>query len=219
VLDEIVAATSNAGKLREIRAILAGLPVPIQVRGLDEFAPLALPEEGDDYASNAAAKARTAAIALGRFALADDSGLEVEGLGGAPGPQSARYGGAGLGDAQRTAKLLEALAGMHGDARRARFVCVAALALPDGTEIAARGECEGRILTAPRGGGGFGYDPIFEVGEGGRSLAELPAATKNRVSHRALAFAALREPLRALADPPSQPGQEADESRPTRSEP
>jgi XTP/dITP diphosphohydrolase len=191
VLDEIVAATSNAGKLREIRAILAGLPVPIQVRGLDEFAPLALPEEGDDYASNAAAKARTAAIALGRFALADDSGLEVEGLGGAPGARSARYGGPGLGDAGRSARLLEAMAGLRGPARRARFVCVAALATPRGEVRCARGECHGRVLRAPRGGGGFGYDPIFEVGDSGRSMAELPETEKNRVSHRSRALGAL----------------------------
>lgn len=187
--DEVVAATSNPGKLREIRSILADLP--IAVRSLDEFPRVALPEEGDDYAENAAAKARSVAIALGRFALADDSGLEVDGLGGAPGPRSARYGGPDLDDAGRSARLLEAMAALQGPARRARFVCVAALAAPDGEVRTARGECLGRVLRAARGRSGFGYDPVFELDESGRAMAELSEAEKNRVSHRARALGAL----------------------------
>jgi len=195
-IPEWVIATTNAGKLREIRDILAGLG--LRLRGLDEFPPLTFPDEGDDYGANAAAKARTAARATGRPALADDSGLEVAGLGGAPGPRSARYGGPGLDDRQRAATLLEALDGCDESGRIARFVCVAALATPAGGVTTARGECAGRILRAPRGDGGFGYDPIFEVAPG-ISMAELPEAEKNRVSHRANA---LRELVAATLGPP-----------------
>ncbi len=187
--DELVAATANPGKLREIRAILAAAHV--DVRALSDFPPVALPEEGDDYAENAVAKARAVAAALGISALADDSGLEVEGLGGAPGARSARYGGPGLDDAARVARLLEDAAALRGDARRARFVCVAALATPDGAVRTARGECRGRLLRSPRGRGGFGYDPIFELGDSGCAMAELPEPAKNRLSHRARALGAL----------------------------
>jgi XTP/dITP diphosphohydrolase len=192
-----VVATSNPAKLREIRAVLAPLPLPLV--GLDAFPELRLPPEGDDYAANAVAKARAAAAHTGQAALADDSGLEVEGLGGAPGPRSARYGGPGLDDAGRVAVLLDQLAGREGAARRARFVCVAALALPDGEVATARGECRGRIGAAPRGRRGFGYDPVFEVQGRGRTMAELPAREKNRISHRARAFRALRAALLAYA--------------------
>jgi XTP/dITP diphosphohydrolase len=194
---EVVIATGNPGKLREIRAILGdGGPA---LRGLDGFAPVDFPEEGDDYAANAAAKARAAAAATGRPALADDSGLEVAGLGGAPGPRSARYGGPGLDDRQRAATLLEALAGVTGAGRDARFVCVAALATPGGDVVTARGECPGRILAAPRGSGGFGYDPVFEVAPG-TSMAELAPEQKHAISHRARALRALRALLESLAD-------------------
>jgi len=185
----LVVATGNPGKLREIRAILAELPVTLS--GLAEHPGVALPEEGDDYARNAAVKAEAVARATGLAAVADDSGLEVDALGGAPGPRSARYGGPGLDDAGRVARLLSALDGRSGDARGARFVCVAALARPGEETRTARGECAGRILEAPRGAGGFGYDPIFEVGAGGRAMAELLEDEKNRISHRARAFRAL----------------------------
>ena len=189
----VVVATSNPGKLCEIRDLLAPLPVPVV--GLDALPGLRLPLEGDDYTANAVEKARAAAAFAGSPALADDSGLEVEGLGGAPGPHSARYGGPGLDDAGRVARLLGALAGREGAARRARFVCAAALATPDGEVVTALGECAGRIAAAPRGEGGFGYDPIFEVDAAGRTLAEVPAEEKNRISHRARAFRALRGAL------------------------
>jgi XTP/dITP diphosphohydrolase len=192
---EVVIATSNAGKLREIAAILGDLP--LEFRALDDFPEAALPEEGDDYAANAAAKASAVARATGRVALADDSGLEVDGLGGAPGPLSARFGGPGLDDRQRTAALLEAMADCSGGARNARFVCVAALAIPGGEVATARGECPGRILPERRGGGGFGYDPVFEV-EPGTTMAELPPARKNEISHRARALQQLRSALEAL---------------------
>jgi XTP/dITP diphosphohydrolase len=197
---QLVVASGNAGKLAELRALLAALP--LRVLGLGDFAPVAFPEEGDDYAANAAAKARAAAGALGRPALADDSGLEVEGLGGAPGPRSARYGGPGLADAERSALLLRELAARAGASRRARFVCVAALALPGGELRSARGSCAGRIARAPRGASGFGYDPIFEPSEpgfsDGRTLAELGEEAKARISHRARAVAALLPAIREL---------------------
>ena len=191
----VVVATSNAGKLREIRAILGDSVV---LRDLAGLPPVVFPEEGDDYAANAVAKARAVAEQLGELALADDSGLEVDGLGGAPGPRSARYGGPGLGDAERSARLLEALAGTSGDARRARFVCHVALVGPQIPPLVAVGECRGRILEAPRGDGGFGYDPVFEVEGLGRAMAELSDAEKNTLSHRARALRALQARLEGL---------------------
>ncbi len=190
---ELVVATGNRGKLREIRALYFDLPV---VWGaLEAFPEVEMPEEGDDYAANALAKARTAARATGRLALADDSGLEVTGLAGRPGPRSARYGGPGLDDAGRVAHLLDAMRGLRGAHRDARFVCVAAWAAPDGSSSSARGECLGRILEAPLSGGGFGYDPVFWSSELGAGMAELGEARKNQVSHRARAFGALRSSL------------------------
>jgi XTP/dITP diphosphohydrolase len=186
-------ATGNAGKLAELRALLAELP--LGVAGLGDFPPLCLPEEGDDYAANAAAKARAAAQALGHPALADDSGLEVAGLGGAPGPRSARFGGPGLDDAGRTALLLRELSARPGADRRARFVCAAALALPGGALRSAFGSCAGRIAETPRGRSGFGYDPVFVPDEqatpGGFTLAELGPEAKARISHRGRALRAL----------------------------
>jgi XTP/dITP diphosphohydrolase len=183
-----VVATANPGKLREIRAILAGRRLCL--RGLVELGAVELPEEGDDYRANAAAKALAAARTCGLPALADDSGLEVEALSGAPGPRSARLGGPGLDDAGRVRRLLEALAG-RPEPWRARFVCAAAWADPSGRLHSALGECRGRILAAPRGAGGFGYDPVFQADGERLSMAELPPERKNDLSHRARAFRAL----------------------------
>lgn len=194
---ELVVATANAGKLREFRALLAGFGLALL--GLDAFPEAALPEEGEDYEGNAVAKARAAARATGRPALGDDSGLEVAVLGGAPGPRSARYGGPGLDDAARCRKLLAALAATGAADRSARFVCVAALATPAGEVATARGECPGRVLEAPRGRGGFGYDPVFEVEGEGRAMAELAPEEKHRLSHRARAVRALEARIRAAA--------------------
>src|SRR5262249_11936266 len=139
---ELVVATGNPGKLREIRELLADAGVSL--RSLADFPALRMPEEGDDYAANAIAKARAVARATGLPALADDSGLEVDALAGRPGPRSARYGGPDLDDAGRVALLLQELAGAR--VRSARFVCVAALSAPDGAIEIARGECAGEIL-------------------------------------------------------------------------
>ena len=195
---ELVVATSNAGKLREMREILDD--VPVVLRDLQAWPDLVFPEEGDDYAANAAAKARTAMEGTGLPALADDSGLEVNGLGGGPGPRSARFGGPGLTPGQRVLALLAALVDCRGSERDARFVCVAALATPDGTVVTARGECPGRILTGLRGAGGFGYDPVFEVSPG-VAMAELSPERKNAISHRALALRGLGDALATLCRP------------------
>src|SRR5262249_39047274 len=194
---ELVIATGNPGKLREIREILASTRVAL--RSLGEFPDVKMPDEGDDYAANAAAKARAVALATGRAALADDSGLEVDALAGRPGPFSARYGGAGRARWNGRGRLLSELAGAR--ARGARFVCMAALVTPEGAVETARGECRGEILAAPRGSGGFGYDPVFRPRGEAVSMAELPAARKNEISHRALAVRALRTAIDRVAAP------------------
>ncbi len=190
----VAVATSNPGKLREIRAILD--ECGLDLRAVADEVPF--PEEGDDYEANAIQKARVAAEAMGVPALADDSGLEVDALAGAPGPRSARYGGPGLDDAGRAAHLLEALADVPREKRGARFVCHAALVRPDGSASSAQGVCEGRILTAPRGVGGFGYDPVFWIDDLAAAAAELPPSQKDRISHRARAFRGLIDALAAL---------------------
>ncbi len=199
----LVVATGNPGKLREFRRLLGDLP--FSLCSLAELS-VALPEEGDDYEANAVVKARTAARAAGLPALADDSGLEVAALGGAPGPRSARYGGPDLDDAGRVARLLGELQGVPRDRRVARFVCVAALADPDGAVVTARGVCPGRILESPRGVGGFGYDPVFWVEERGAAMAELADADKDALSHRGRAVAQLRDALQSRANTSSGAG-------------
>ncbi|MBW2393897.1 MAG: RdgB/HAM1 family non-canonical purine NTP pyrophosphatase [Deltaproteobacteria bacterium] len=185
----LVLASSNPGKLREFEALLGGAGLEMRLATAEELA--ALPEEGDAYEANALAKARTAAAASGLPALADDSGLEVEGLGGAPGPYSARFGGPGLLDAERAQRLLSALSERPGASRLARFVCVAAYARPDGQSWTRRGECPGLILEAPKGERGFGYDPIFQPEGHTVSMAELEPAQKHALSHRGKALRAL----------------------------
>lgn len=190
----LVVASGNAGKAREISALLG----EFDVRGLSDFAPIEFPEEGGQYLENAIVKARTAAEALGLPCVADDSGLEVDALDGAPGPYSARFGGEGLDDAGRVAHLLSALEGVPAP-RGARFHCVAACVWPDGRVETAQGSCPGEILEAPRGQGGFGYDPVFRPAGRDESMAELPPEQKQALSHRGQAFRALAERIRALA--------------------
>lgn len=192
---EVLLATSNAGKVREVREILSELP--LELLSLSDFPGFVFPQEGDDYEENAIAKARAASNFSDRVAIADDSGLEVFGLGGAPGPLSARFGGPELDDAGRVRALLAAIENLHGEQRRARFVCVAALTTPAGDIVTARGACEGHIVESTRGGRGFGYDPIFVVDGKGATMAELSAAEKNQISHRAVAFTALSDAIRA----------------------
>ena len=188
---QLVVATLNPGKLDEIRALLAREPVGlVSLEGLPD---VAFPEEGEDYRQNAIAKARAAAEQLSQPAVADDSGLEVDALGGRPGPRSARYGGPDLDDRGRAARLLEELRGVSAELRTARFVCHVALAFPDGAIECAEGVCEGVIRSESSGRAGFGYDPIFQANGETATMAELPTERKNAISHRALAFAALAQ--------------------------
>ena len=181
-----VFATGNAGKRRELARILADC----EILSLADFPGLGMPDEGDDYAANALAKAETVLAATGIASLGDDSGVEVDALGGRPGVHSARYGGPGLDDRDRCARLLAELEPFPVP-RAARFVCVAACALPDGRRKTVRGECEGTIERSARGEGGFGYDPIFVPNGERATWAELPEADKDRLSHRGQAFRAL----------------------------
>lgn len=187
-MTELLIATHNAGKVRELRELLADLPV--RLRGLDEFPEAGEAEEtGQTFAENAILKARFYAQRCGVWALADDSGLEVDGLGGAPGVFSARYGGEWLTDAGRIEKLLGELKAAGERARRARFVCVIAVNDPVSSGLDTfTGTCEGRIAAAPRGSGGFGYDPIFIPDGFEQTFGELPAETKRLISHRARAL-------------------------------
>ena len=195
---KVVVATRNRGKLRELVPLLSEAGLGLELVTIDELAPDAeLREDGDTFEANALAKARQAAQATGLPALADDSGLEVDALGGAPGVYSARYGGPGADDARNNAKLLEALRDVPAPRRTGRYRCVAAYVDPArGLELARSGSCEGELLAAPRGDGGFGYDPLFLVPGLGLTMAELPLDRKNRLSHRAAAFRALAEALR-----------------------
>jgi XTP/dITP diphosphohydrolase len=195
---KVVVATRNRGKLRELVPLLSEAGLGLELVTIDELAPQAeLREDGDTFEANAFAKARQAAAATGLPALADDSGLEVDALGGAPGVYSARYAGPHADDARNNAKLLQALRDVAAPRRTGRYRCVAAYVDPArGLEIARAGSCEGEILTAPRGDGGFGYDPLFLVPALGKTMAELPLDQKNGLSHRAAAFRALAEALR-----------------------
>lgn len=187
----LVIATGNRGKYSEIAALLQGLDallVPLDRVGLVEVPP----ESGESFQENARFKAEFVARAVGRLALADDSGLEVDALGGQPGVMSARFGGPGKTDADRNRLLLSKLEGIPPERRTARFRCVVAIADPNGLVSVVDGACEGRITLEPRGDYGFGYDPIFEVPSLGRTLAEVGSDVKNRLSHRAKAIAKAR---------------------------
>ena len=190
----LVLATLNPAKGRELVALLGA--VPFEIRLLADVPGARLPEEtGATYADNALAKARTAAELTGALALGDDSGLEVDALDGAPGLYTARFGGPGLDDQGRRELLLERLRGVPPARRTARFRCVIALAGPARAEKVVEGVAEGVIAEAPRGSGGFGYDPVFFYPPLGRTFAELSDEEKARVSHRGLALAAARRLL------------------------
>lgn len=183
-------ATKNDGKARELGALLDG--VARRFESLAAHPAVVLPPEAPtSYRDNALAKARAVQAALCAPALGDDSGIEVDALDGAPGVISARYAGDGAGDAANNAKLLAALRGLPPERRSARFRCVLALVRAPGDEVVVEATCEGRILDAPRGAGGFGYDPLFQPDGQLLSFAELPANVKNRISHRGRAAAAL----------------------------
>lgn len=191
---KILLATANRGKIKEIKHILEGLDLDIVT--LDDYPGLSLPpEDGATFMENALIKARGAALKTGVAVLADDSGLEVDFLGGLPGIRSARYAGTGASDKENWLKLLKELEGVDEEKRRARFRCALALVWPDGEEEVFEGSLEGVILGEPRGGHGFGYDPVFFIPEMGKTAAELTPDEKNSVSHRAKALEKLKDRL------------------------
>lgn len=195
---EVVVASRNAGKIAELRQIVAEAGLPLRVGDLEQYGGVRLPAEvGATFLENARLKAVAVARQVGRPALADDSGLCVDVLGGRPGVRSARYAGESADDAANNAKLLAEMAGVPWPRRGAEFRCVVVLALPDGRWTAAEGRTRGKILTAPRGEAGFGYDPLFFSEELGMTFAEAGASAKNQVSHRGRALRALLPALRA----------------------
>jgi len=203
----LLLASGNPGKLRELRAILHGLPV--ELVGLADAGagePPEVAETGATFLDNALEKARAYAAWSGLAAVADDSGLEVDALGGAPGVRSARYAGQGAGDQANLDKLLAELAGVPPERRTARFRCAAVLVDRELGEWSAEGVWKGRLLEAPRGTGGFGYDPVFVPDGWDRTSAEVDQATKDAASHRGKAFRALRPAIQTWAAA-ARPGQ------------
>jgi XTP/dITP diphosphohydrolase len=194
---DLVLASGNAGKVREFQSLVGAA---WRVRPQSEFAVSPVEETGATFLANALLKARHAAQVTGLPALADDSGLEVDALGGAPGIRSARYAGPEADDAANNAKLLAALAGVPNPQRTARYRCVLVWVEgpDDESPLIAEGVWEGRILEGPRGQGGFGYDPLFLDPETGLAAAEMGAAAKNARSHRGQAMARLRTLLKRV---------------------
>jgi XTP/dITP diphosphohydrolase len=194
---KLLVATNNSGKLVEYRELLGELCVELVYLpdvGLGD----AVEETGTTFEENAVLKAQTYAAASGLLTLADDSGLEVEALGGEPGVRSARYAGHDATDAARYRLLLARLADVPWERRGARFRCVVAIATPDGAVVTVEGECQGIIGFEPRGMHGFGYDPVFYLPEFHQTMAELPPHVKNQISHRARATFRAREVLREM---------------------
>ncbi len=191
---KLLFATRNKGKVAELRALVGDL---VEIVSLDDVPGIPeVEEDGATFAENAQKKAVASAAASGLPSLADDSGLCVDALDGRPGVLSARY--AQGGDRDRYLKLLRDLDGVPPEQRGAAFHCVLCLAFPDGRTAFAEGECRGRIAGAPKGEGGFGYDPVFEIEPGGRTMAQLTREEKSAISHRGRAFEALRPRLEAL---------------------
>ena len=192
--NKLLLATNNEGKIREYKALLSGIPYEITTMA-DQGITIEIDEAGESFEANARLKATTLATSSGQLTLADDSGLEVDALGGEPGVLSHRYAGERASDADRCNFLLEKLRDIPEKERNARFRCVIAIASPDGIVQTYTGECRGIITTEPRGYNGFGYDPVFYVPELSKTMAELTAEEKNRISHRARAAKKAREAL------------------------
>jgi XTP/dITP diphosphohydrolase len=183
---KLLLATTNKGKAREYAELLKGIPFRL-VTLSDENINIDVNENGSTYEENARLKALTYARQSGLLTLADDSGLEVDALGGEPGILSARYAGKGVSDGERNAFLLSKIKNVPEKERGARFVCVIAIATPEGSVKIFKGECSGFINKAPRGANGHGYDPVFYVPELDKTIAELTMEEKNKISHRARA--------------------------------
>ena len=197
LMQQLVLATHNLNKLREIKALLQGLPLEVlSLRDLTD-SPLPVEEDEATLAGNALKKAAAAAAVAGKKAIvmADDSGLEVEALSGQPGVHSARFAGPGADDAANNRLLLEKLRGIPPERRGARFRCAIALLFPDGDTCLIEESCSGRIAESPRGGSGFGYDPLFIYEPSGLTFAEMGEEAKNRVSHRGKALRRARRLL------------------------
>jgi len=193
----VVIATRNRKKFEEIAAMLGGLD--LEVRSLADFPGVpTIPEKGQTFEENAKAKALGYARATGQWALADDSGLEVDALAGKPGVRSSRWGGEEGNDGLNNRTLLEALADHPKETWTARYRCVVALATPDRVLLVSEGACEGRITDRPAGSNGFGYDPYFYLPDVGRTMAQLAPSAKNRRSHRGRAIGALKSRLKKL---------------------
>ena len=193
----VVIATRNRKKFEEMAAMLGGLD--LEVRSLADFPGVpTVPETGDTFEENAKAKALAYAQATGQWALADDSGLEVDALAGKPGVRSSRWGGEEGNDDLNNRTLLEALADHPKETWTARYRCVVALATPDRVLLVAEGACEGRITDRPAGSNGFGYDPYFYLPDVGRTMAQLAPSAKNRRSHRGRAIQSLKARLKKL---------------------
>ena len=195
--DRIAIASHNAHKLREIQRVCAEWPVEWLTVDNHEGPWPEVEETGDTYLENALLKAEAGAAALGEPALADDSGIEVDALGGRPGPRSARFAGEHATDERNLQELIRALKGIPAAGRTARYRCVVVLALPGGKELHAEGTCEGTLVSKARGTRGFGYDPIFVPAGWDVTMAELTDEEKDRISHRGRALRALREMLEA----------------------
>ena len=194
---ELVLATRNPKKTEELKALLGD--VPATVHSLTDFPEIPeTAETGATFAENAKLKARATALATGRLALADDSGLEVDALGGRPGVYSNRFAGPEASDRDKYTRILELLKGVPDEERTARFKAAVAISTPEGETVVVEGTCEGRIAHEARGELGFGYDPIFLLPEMGKTMAELPPEEKNRISHRGKAMRAAKSVLREL---------------------
>jgi XTP/dITP diphosphohydrolase len=186
----LVLATRNSGKTKEIQELLKDFPV--EIRNLDDFGPIpSVEEDGMTFDDNAYKKASFTAKVLGLPALADDSGLQVDALGGAPGVHSARYAGPDATDAENNARLSHEMDGQAN--RTATFVCVVSIAVPSGPALTYEAECEGLVAEVPEGDKGFGYDPLFYYPPLKKTFAQMSSEEKNQVSHRGKAFAELKE--------------------------
>ncbi len=193
----IVLATGNSHKASEIKALLGDLPLDIKT--LRDYPALVMPpEDSPDFAGNALVKAEAVAGSTGEIALADDSGLAVDALGGRPGVFSARFAGEGAGDEANNRLLLRELKDIPPEKRTAAFICAIAVVVPGGKNYVVEESCRGKILESPRGEGGFGYDPLFYYEPAGATFAEMDPGEKNKVSHRGKALRRVRELLAGL---------------------